>query len=446
MFNYKKTAVLGLGNSGLSAVKLLSKLNTELFISDKDRNKYAVIQSLENELDTPIDHELGSHSDKVLDCDLIIVSPGISKHEDILVKARDKGKEIWSELELGFSRISPKKVIAVTGTNGKTTTAVLAGEICKAYGHDTICCGNIGLPITSIVDKVTKETILVVEVSSYQLEFIKKFHADSACVLNITPDHLERHVSLEHYAEVKAQIFKNQSADDLGIYNADDLYQDIVKKNINSRQICFAKRGNRGDIYYFDDKIWFNTINWIYDCKNIIIPGEHNIQNIMAAAGLCFDIIKNDTKILDRVISSFKGVEHRLEKVIEKNGILFVNDSKSTNVDSTESALKSFSKNIILLMGGKDKLAPYKPLIPAIRQRVKHIIAYGEAGKRIKDELISIVDITEKDDLKQAVHKAVSIGERGDIILLSPACSSFDQFLNFEERGKKFKEIVLNLN
>jgi UDP-N-acetylmuramoylalanine--D-glutamate ligase len=445
IFKNKKVSVLGLGKSGISAVKFLASLGAKVFISEKNTTSLDTIKKLCLDLKQDIKYETGGHSKKVLDSDLIVLSPGISNKEPIVIEALENNKEIWSELELGFSFIKPKKIIAITGTNGKSTTTTLVYEICKAYGYKTFLCGNIGIPVTSIANEVDKNSIVVVEVSSYQLEFIKNFHANSSAVLNVTPDHLYRYNNIEHYALVKSNIFKNQNKDDIGVYNENDQYKDIIKNAIHGRKLSFGFGQDSGDIFCYDKKIYLKNINWIFDTKNIKIPGDHNVENIMASVLLCMDLIKDNTKILDNVISSFRGIEHRIEQVREINGITFYNDSKSTNVDSTLVALKSFKGRIILLMGGREKEAPYSPLIPEIKSKVKNIIAFGEGKIRIKNELENFVKIDLVETMKDAVEKAFRMASRGDIILLSPACASFDQFNNFEERGRIFKEIVNSL-
>ncbi|MFH1714683.1 MAG: UDP-N-acetylmuramoyl-L-alanine--D-glutamate ligase [Elusimicrobiota bacterium] len=443
-FENKRVSVIGFGKSGISASKFLYEQGAKLFISDAKKTDQEIINLL-NELNINSEYETGGHSEKILNADLIILSPGIAGIDPILNKARAKGLNIRGEFELGFKVVNPKKIIAITGTNGKTTTTALTAEICNKFGEHTICAGNIGLPLTSVVKDVRKDTVLVLEVSSYQLETIGDFKADSAAVLNVTPDHLDRYKTINDYCDTKCLIFNNQDETSIGVYNSDSSFSERIRKNIKGISLSFSMIKEKGDIYFNNGSIVYPDLDWRYDVRNLKIPGEHNIQNVMAAILLTRDIVKSNPKLLTTIVSDFSGVAHRLEKIRVYNNITFINDSKSTNVDSTQVAIQSFKQPIILLMGGRDKGAPYAPLIADIKKHVRCIVAFGEGRARIERELRDTIPVKGCDDLKCALDIALEESNPNDIILLSPACASFDQFQNFEHRGQYFKELVNKL-
>lgn len=447
MFHHKKISIVGFGKSGASAAHLLARRHATLFVSESNRDAEQAITSFAREVSVPVHYEVGGHTERILDADMIVLSPGVSPKEPVIQKAIASGIEMVSELELGYRCLkeTPAYIIAITGTNGKTTVTTLCAEICKQYNSNTVCCGNIGVPLTSVVEEVTRNTIVVVEVSSYQLEHIKHFHANAAAVLNVTPDHLARYASLEGYAQTKAKIFQLQTPRDVGVYNLMDPYRDIARAALQGNAISFSREKGSGNIFYDAGYIHFPALNWRYDCSQLKIPGMHNVENVMASVGLCVNFVKQNIRILDDVLSSFAGVAHRIERVREINGVLFVNDSKATNVDSTDVALKSFEQPLIVLMGGRDKGAPYAPLAEQIKKKVKNIIAFGEGRQRIFDELSKYTHVALENTLDEAVHAACTIAQPGDVVLLSPACASFDQFDNFEQRGDYFKKIVAAL-
>ena len=271
-----------------------------------------------------------------------------------------------------------KHIIAITGTNGKTTTVHIIYYILQKYGKDVFLCGNVGTPITEIAELTTENSFVVIEASSYQLELIKNFYAPKACVLNVTPDHLYRYRDMQHYAETKFNIFNNQNSTDTALINKDDEYCLDLAKNLKSDVKTFSLKDKNADIYYENGLIIFKALNWQFDTKKLFVFGLHNVQNIMASVLLLADVVKSDLKILDKFLFDFKGLEHRLELVRELNGVKYINDSKSTNIDSTEVALKSFngSKNVILLLGGIHKGYSFENLSRLIKANVKKIISF----------------------------------------------------------------------
>lgn len=449
IFIGKKVAVIGAARSGVACANLLSGKGIKVFLSD-NKPKSEINSSEIIDLSPEIETEFGGHSEKILKYDSIIVSPGVPLAVPIIQKSKSLNIPIYSELDVAFSMINPKQVVAVTGTNGKTTTTTLVGEIfnqkTKTSGEHVVVGGNIGTPLSKLVDKIDGNTIVVLEISSYQLELSTVFHADIAAILNITPDHIERHKTMEEYIRVKSKIFGNQTKQNFSVLNYDDQYCRKIGEITPGQTIYFSQKEklNPG-VYYYDRKIQISLGQHNYDfILKTNLPGAHNRENILSAvsigvlAGINLDDIIN-------VLSSFKGVEHRLELVSEIREVKYINDSKATNVDSTKVALESFDQPIILIAGGRDKGAPYIPLQELVKGKVKQILLIGEASEKIFKELGSLTKTTYCSNLSNAVKTAYETASSGDVVLFSPACASFDQFDNYEHRGKVFKELVNKL-
>lgn len=439
MKSEKKIGVLGLGKSGVAAANLAVKLGFRVFASDSGKER-----AVKN-LSKKVTAEFGKHTNEILNSDIIIKSPGIHSDIPILKKAKKNKIKIISDLSFALDNSKYKKIIAITGTNGKTTTTDLTAKIIKAERKDSIVTGNIGYPLSDKVLKNTANTFITMELSSYQLEDTPGFHPEVAVILNITPDHLEHHKTMSAYVKAKENIFLNQTPKDYAVFNYDDKKCRRMAEKARAKKVFFSKYSLRKGVFY--DKgaivIKINSKKIVLKPK-INIVGMHNVENILAAAAasFCAGIKPN---VIERVISSYKGVEHRIEFVKEIRGIKFYNDSKSTNVDSARVALESFGGNILLIMGGLDKGAPYKPLKRLIKERVKNIFLIGKAAEIIKDSFPEYENFTDSGNMEKAVEGAFKAARAGDIVLLSPACASFDQFSNFEERGKAFKDIVLRL-
>jgi len=434
----RTVGVLGLGKSGVSAANLAVKLGYETFGSDSGKKRE--IKTLSKK----VAREFGRHSDKILASDIIVKSPGIHSDIEILEKAKKNKIQVISELEFSLKNSKHKKIIAITGTNGKTTTTDLTAKIIKTSHKDSIVTGNIGFPLADKALKTTRNTIITMELSSYQLEDTPDFRPDISVLLNITPDHIEHHKTMKKYIAAKEIIFKNQTKKDFAVINFDDKICRRISSKTKAKRVFFSKRRLKNGVYFDNGRIVIN----ISGKKSIIkpavkIPGMHNVENILAAtaAAYCCGVKPG---IIEKVISSYKGVEHRIEFVKEISGACYYNDSKSTNVDSTRVALEAFKGNILLIMGGLDKGAPYTPLKKLVKEKVKKIFLIGEDAKIIKKDLpeASYADCV---NMENAVKQAYANAMPGDIILLSPACASFDQFNNFEERGKTFKELVMNI-
>jgi UDP-N-acetylmuramoylalanine--D-glutamate ligase len=432
----KNATILGLGKSGIAAANLSKKLGYEVFASDSGKKR-----DIKN-LSRDIEVEFGKHSDKVLRSKIIIKSPGIHPDIPILKKAAKQKIEIISELAFAISQSKYKKILAVSGTNGKTTTADLISKIIKKEYKDSIVCGNIGLPLSDKALKTTNSAIIVIEVSSYQLEDTPNFKPDISVLLNITPDHLDHHKSMTKYVKAKKNIFINQKRNDFAVINYDNKICRKISSEIKAKKIFFSKTTLKSGVFYNNGVITIKLFGKTVEIKpKIQIVGNHNIENILAAvsAAYCAGV---SLKTIEKVISRYKGVEHRIEFVRNIGGISYYNDSKSTNVDSTRVALEAFNKNILLIMGGRDKGFSYSSLKNLVRQKVKTIFLIGEAASKIKKDLKNYVKLIESGTIKNAVGQIIRTAVEGDVVLLSPACSSFDQFNNFEERGKSFKKEV----
>ena len=400
---YKKVGVIGLGKSGLAAAQLLKNKKIDIEVSDC-LNTQEIREKAELLKEQGIKVEVGRHSPEFIkNKNLIVVSPGVN-NPLISLWAKQKNIPLISEIELGYY-FCRAPIIAISGTNGKTTTATLIDSLLRNATKKAAVCGNMGIPFSQIVLENNYE-IIVLEVSSFQLEKIDKFKPYISIILNIAPDHLDRYKTFEEYRRIKYRIFENQGKDDWGI--------------INKNQISKIKyQKSKAKILYLDEQ-------------------NDNKQ----AVRLVGKILKIKKEIVDRTLKEFKGLEHRLEYVDTIRGIRFINDSKATNVDSVRYALEAASTPVILIVGGRDKGGDFGVLRPFIKEKVKELILIGEAKEKIRKELRGIKPIEEADSLEEAFNLAHQAAEKGDTILLSPGCASFDMFANFEARGKKFKKLV----
>lgn len=446
-FKNKKISVIGLARSGQAAAKKLHKLGAKVFLSD---NKQASQLELDKKILTTFNIETGGHTKRILDSDLIVVSPGVPSELPIFQNAREKNIPIWSELELGFQLIKNNrtKIIAVTGSNGKSTTVSLIYHIFKRVGKNVILAGNIGKPITGFPIDTRDFEFIVLEVSSFQLENIVDFKPDISVLLNLTPDHINRHGTVENYYKAKSKIFSNQTGDDIAIVDSEDEEVMELACHFPVKKMKYSLKSRMNNyVNYEDDLLTISDQHQssvVLDRGELPLPGEHNLRNIFAASlvgvysGLRAKQIKQGVK-------SFSTLEHRLEMVDEINGIKFVNDSKATNGNSVFYAIQSFEQPINLIMGGSEKNEDFTFLKKPIQENVKNLIILGETASKLKSTFNKAVPIIEVNNLEEAVKKGFEIAEKNEFVLLSPGCASFDMFENFEDRGKQFKKFVKNL-
>jgi UDP-N-acetylmuramoylalanine--D-glutamate ligase len=443
----KKVLVVGLGKSGLAAAIFLRRRGAQVTVSDL-RSADALSKEIPSLLEAGILVEAGGHGLLTFRRqDLIVVSPGVPLSTPELVQVRNLGLPIIGELELA-ARFLQGNVLAITGSNGKTTTTTLCGEIFAAAGLDTLVAGNIGLPVIEVVAQSKPDAWSVLEVSSFQLETTQSFHPRIAAILNITPDHLDRHGTFENYRAMKEKIFANQTAEDSLILNGDDPVAQQAASRARSRIFWFSRsKIVRSGAFIANGTIVFRGSEQaglipVVPVAGIPLKGEHNVENVLAA--VCAACVANiSPEVIARAIASFHAVEHRLEFVTSIQGVDYYNDSKATNVDATAKAIASFPGNIHLILGGKDKNSDYTQLNSLLRERVKVVYTIGSAAEKIEGQIAGVTKLIHAGTLEAAVDQAATQAEAGDVVLLAPACSSFDQFENYEQRGRVFKKAVM---
>ena len=442
----KKVLVVGLGKSGLAAALFLRRQGAQVTVSDV-RSAEALAKEIPALIEEGIMVETGGHGLLTFRRqDLIVVSPGVPLDTPELAQVKSFGLPVIGELELA-GRFLKGKILAVTGSNGKTTTTTLLGEILAAGGLPTLVGGNIGVPVVSLIDSSTDESWSVLEVSSFQLETTDEFHPAIAVILNITPDHMDRHGSFENYALAKERIFAAQNERDCLVLNAD-----------NARAAEAASR-SAATVYWFSVEhpvaqgAWLEQGNVVYrpapdaatevvmPLRGIPLKGSHNVENVLAAVTAA-RLAGAPAGAVRQAIESFQAVEHRLEYVATHNGVDFYNDSKATNVDATAKAIAAFDSGIHLILGGKDKGSDYTQLATLLRARVRAVYTIGAAAAKIESQLRGVVSIESCETLDNAVVAAASAARPGEVVLLAPACSSFDQFESYEHRGRAFKKLV----
>lgn len=448
----KKVVVVGTGVSGMGAVKLLSETSADITLYDgndkADRDE--ILKKIPDDCDLRL--IIGEMPDEVVkETDLLVISPGVPIDSDIVKLFEKENVPVWGEIELAYN-FEKGTVFAITGTNGKTTTTTLVGEIMKKYNNQTFVVGNIGNSYTSEVLKTTKDSYTVAEISSFQLETIREFAPKGSAILNITPDHLNRHYTMENYAAVKESITKNQwkvREDDYCVLNYDDkVLREFGKTIKNPVYFSRKEKPSKGAyldgriIRYFDGKDDYEVMS----VDDMHLFGNHNYENVMASiamtieAGVPLNIIIN-------VIKDFMGVEHRIEYVRDKNGVRYYNDSKGTNPDSSIKALEAMSRPTILIAGGYDKHSEFDEFIEAFDNKVKLMVLLGQTADKIEETAVrhGFTNIIKTDSLEKAVKICAENAVSGDVVLLSPACASWGMFKNYEERGKLFKEYVNSL-
>jgi len=445
----KKVLVAGFGKTGIACTDFLLQRGARVVVNDNKERSGFDNNTIKRYEEKGIEFVFGKHPGKLfLDVDIILISPGIDPrnlpHEEI----RKKGIPVISEIELAY-QFAEGKIIGVTGTNGKTTVTTLLGELFKKAGYATAVCGNIGFPFITAVNDQSSYDYFIVEISSFQLEAVHTFRAHGGILLNISPDHMDRYAAQEDYVRAKWKIFLKQCENDWAIVNA--MQADCWKKmpSIHSRILEFSSKGSvtqgcflkEGMIYYTDGSVPIPVMT----TDMIRLKGMHNVENVM----VCIIAAQQehlDKEIVHEVISTFKGLPHRMEVVSEINGRIFINDSKATNPDAVVKALEGFKRKVIIILGGKDKELDYSDLKESIQNHVKIAMLIGETKHKIYEAVKgTAVKILFPDTLEEAVKTAYSLSEPGDIVLLSPACASFDMFKDYVDRGNTFKRIVAGL-
>jgi len=446
----KKVLLIGLAKTGISTIKHLNKLGAKVVVNDiKDKE---ILKPILEELSTlnNIEYILGYHPENIDDIDMTIVSPGVPLDLPFILKIKSKNIEIIGEVELAYRLSKNPMFIGITGTNGKTTTTSLVGEIFKKASKDTYIVGNIGNPVIDTVDTANENSVLVTELSSFQLESIDTFKPHVSAILNFTEDHLNRHHTMEAYIKAKSRIFENQDSKDFCILNYDDEGVKSISDNVKAKKIFFSRKSILDCGVYLDKEqnivINIDKEITLLNKNELSLPGNHNLENCMAAAAIAY-VSNIDIDAIKEVLKTFAGVEHRQEFVRNLNGVMFVNDSKATNPDSSIKAVQSYNKPIVLIAGGMDKHSNFEQFLDAAKENVYALVLLGETAQKIKEcaQNKGFDNITVVKDMKEAVNASYQIAKDGDVVLLSPACASWDMYKSFEVRGIDFKDNVNNL-
>lgn len=445
--------VAGAAKSGLASARFLLGCGARVILTDTKAESAlkSEVFELQQYATGPgeLVLELGGHrNESFAHCDFVVVSPGIPLSLPFFEISRSAGIPVIAEVELAYRHLKGK-IIGITGSNGKTTTTTLVAELLNAAGLKACAAGNIGTPLISLVRDSRESDFYSVELSSFQLESIRDFNPFIGSILNLTPDHMDRYAGFEDYVAAKQRLFMNQDQTGFAVLNADDPGTAAMAAKLRSRPVLFSRRVapahgtflRNGRVIYRDGQ----SEKDLFAVSAIGLKGLHNLENVLAACAMAL-LAGANPQSLEESVHSFKGVEHRIEWVCEFQGVQYFNDSKATNVDAAIKALESFPGNILLIAGGRDKAGDFSALKHLVRERVKHLVLIGEAAHKIGQALAGDADICEASSMTDAVTKCRSLAKPGDVVLLAPACASFDMFENYEHRGRAFKEAVQNLN
>lgn len=450
-YNHKKVLVVGMARSGVAAAQLLRASGADVTVNDSKTESELGQQLIPLE-GLQLERHFGCGADELLEGkDCLVISPGIPDTAPFVQKAREMGIYVIGELELA-AQLARGTLIAVTGTNGKTTTVSLLGEVFANSGKVTHVVGNIGYPfsLASLISR--KEDVIICEVSSFQMETADRFHPHIALLTNITEDHLNRHGTMDVYIEMKMRMFKNQGPEDYAVFNADDPVQEALSKQVKSQVLWFSRKKElENGAFVRNGEIWIafrGSERRVCRTDEIFIPGPHNLENALGA--VCAAAAMNvPVPVIRHTLRTFRGVEHRIEKVRELDGICYINDSKGTNVDSTIKAVQTMNRPTVIILGGYDKHTSFEPLAREIEESsaIRHAVLIGETAELIRNSLhrAGFSSVTYADSMRDAVEKSRENAAEGWNVLLSPACASFDMFKDYEERGRVFKEIVKEL-
>lgn len=440
----KNILVVGLGVSGYAAAKLLLSRGAKVFVTEEGSSE-EIVSRRDELIFLGAEVEIGGHTEQFSQAaELLVVSPGISMDSVLVQQANEKNIPVIGEMELGF-KFCKAPIIAITGTNGKSTTTELIGNILVSSGVHSIVCGNIGNPLSGEVDKLTEESIAVVEVSSFQLETIRDFRPSVAVLLNVAEDHYDRHLGFQNYKEAKFEIFKNQTNEDYAIVHA-GLSNDALISVINAKTLFFGDDNSNsflsGGSVFVD---FSGKKEGIITAAESPLKGDHNIENIEASAlaAVSVGIAVEDVK---KGIMTFSALSHRFQRIGEFGGVEFIDDSKATNIDATRRALESLDKKTVLIAGGIDKGGDYFSVKDLMKRKVKAMVLIGEASEKLENEFSDDIPVFSVSTMPDAVKKASEISSKGEVVLLSPMCSSFDMFSSYKERGEVFQRAVKELN
>jgi len=443
----KRVTVMGLARSGAAACRVLAERGASVRATDlRPAGKLAV--DLADLARRGVALETGGHTEEsFLGADLIVVSPGVEAGHPLLAAARRRGVPVWGEVELAY-RLTPARFLGITGTNGKSTTTCLIGAILEAAGLPCVVAGNIGTALCDVVPSLTPAHWVVTELSSFQLETIVRFRPRIALLLNLAPDHLDRYREVADYYRAKANIFRNQTAEDVAVLNAEEPLIPQYVAGLRARPLLFSRHRTVGDgAFVRGGELTVRREGQsraVCPVSEIRILGPHNLENALAAAAAAA-AAGAAPEAIAAALRSFPGLPHRLEPVGELRGVRYINDSKGTNVGAVVKSLESFAGGVILIAGGKDKGGDFTPLRPLVEGRVKRLLLIGQAREKIRSQLQGACPMEEAASLEEAVRRAAELAEAGDTVLLSPACASFDMFRDFEQRGDVFREAVRGL-
>jgi len=446
----KSIVVAGAARSGIAAAQFLLTQGARVILTDK-KNRSELESDIAPLLDLAAHSgelvlELGGHRNETFAaCAFVVVSPGMPLALPIFEISRKAGIPIIAEVELAYRHLKGK-IIGITGSNGKTTTTTLVSDLLTGAGLRGFAAGNIGTPLISLAAGSSSEDIYAVELSSFQLEGIQKFKPFIASILNLTPDHMDRYSGFEDYIAAKQRVFMNQDRSDFAVLNADDARTAAMQTTIRARPLMFSRSKTMDSgTFVRNGRVIFRheeSENDLFDLNAISLKGTHNLENVLAACTMAI-LAGAPPESLEKSVRRFKGVEHRIEFVTELNGVQYFNDSKATNVDATVKSIEAFPGNILLIAGGRDKAGDFTVLKSLVHERVKHLIVIGEAAGKIRKALSDATDVSEAPSMQEAVSICRQLACPGDVVLLAPACASFDMFQNYEHRGRVFKEAVL---
>lgn len=444
---HSNVSIIGAARSGVAAAKLLQQQGATVFVSDQE-HETKLATHISQLRSAGIAYEVGGHTDSVYDCSLMVISPGVPSTAPVVLEAQRRGIKVVSELELA-SWFCQAPIVAITGSNGKTTTTALLGRILFDAKKKHVVAGNIGTAFSAVVLDLAETDVAVLEVSSFQLDHCETFRPKIAVILNITPDHMDRYGnSMERYSASKARIFMNQTADDVLIYDIDDEWTAKTVRQAKCRTIGFSVQKRLVEGAFVEEGELVTVLEGkrtqMIPTNEVSLRGLHNLYNAMAAT-LAAQLLGVSAASIRATLKNFKGVEHRLEYVREFEGVKYFNDSKATNVDSVRYALQAFSEPIVILLGGRDKGNDYSMLRELVKQNVRAIVAIGESAEKVEKAFSDIKQTVRASSMREAVTTARQLAQPGDVVLLSPACASFDWFENYEHRGRVFKELVNQL-